>query len=59
MTDIDLCVQKAASSVTDAPHWRIGPDAITFDQLYLIALYSFGGGICQADIAVDPEPVHQ
>ncbi|KAL9713328.1 hypothetical protein Ac2012v2_002933 [Leucoagaricus gongylophorus] len=47
---------KAASSVTGAPHWGIGPGAITFDQLYLIGLHSFGDGVCQADIAVDPDP---
>ncbi|KAJ3573845.1 hypothetical protein NP233_g2165 [Leucocoprinus birnbaumii] len=49
---------KAASSSTTVHDWRIGPNAITFDQLYLVALYSFGDGVCQADIAVDPAPTH-
>ncbi|KAF5362298.1 hypothetical protein D9756_002041 [Leucocoprinus leucothites] len=51
--------EKATSSTTTVRDWRIGPDAITFDQLYLVALYSFGDGVCQADIAVDPAPAHR
>jgi len=50
--------EKAETSSSTVPNWRVGPGAISFDQLYLVALYSFGDGICQADIAVDPAPVH-
>ncbi|KXN90318.1 hypothetical protein AN958_04351 [Leucoagaricus sp. SymC.cos] len=49
---------KAASSSIAVGDWCIGPGSISFDHLYLVALYSFGDNVCQADIAVDPTPVH-
>jgi hypothetical protein len=55
----DVNEQKAETTTTTVPAWRIGPDAVRFDQLFLIALYSFGDGVCQADIAVDPHQSHQ
>ncbi|KAF7770242.1 hypothetical protein Agabi119p4_6216 [Agaricus bisporus var. burnettii] len=48
--------ENAKASASSAPAWRIAPDAISFEQLYLVALYSFGGAVCQVDLAVDPTP---
>jgi hypothetical protein len=41
------------SSSTSRPEWRIGDKAIQFEKIILVALYSLGSDVWQADIAVD------
>ncbi len=45
--------QKAMASSTTCSQWKIGNGGVEFDKIILVALYSLGGDIWQADIAVD------
>lgn len=45
--------QRAEKSSTTNRRWRISQETIPFDKIFLIALYSLGNGIWQADMAVD------
>ncbi|XP_006461580.1 hypothetical protein AGABI2DRAFT_205388 [Agaricus bisporus var. bisporus H97] len=46
-------VEKAMSSSTSRPEWKIGDKAIEFEKIILVALYSLGSDVWQADLAVD------
>ncbi|KAJ3573844.1 hypothetical protein NP233_g2166 [Leucocoprinus birnbaumii] len=46
-------VEKAASSSTTCPQWKVGSGAIEFEKIVLVGLYSTGAGVWQADLAVD------
>ncbi|KAF9444934.1 hypothetical protein P691DRAFT_676670 [Macrolepiota fuliginosa MF-IS2] len=46
-------VEKAMSSSTTCPQWKVGNGGIEFDKIVLVALYSVGADVWQADIAVD------
>jgi len=41
------------SSTTTCSRWKIGNEGIKFEKIVLIGLYSIGGDVWQADIAVD------
>lgn len=41
------------SSSTSCPQWKVGNGGIEFDKIILVALYSVGADVWQADIAVD------
>lgn len=41
------------TSSTTCPQWKVGNGGIEFDKILLVALYSLGGDVWQADIAVD------
>lgn len=41
------------SSSTSRPEWKIGDKAIEFEKIILVALYSLGSDVWQADLAVD------
>ncbi|KXN90313.1 hypothetical protein AN958_04346 [Leucoagaricus sp. SymC.cos] len=46
-------VEKAMSSSVSSQQWKIGNGGIEFDEIILVALYSIGGDVWQADVAVD------
>ncbi|KAF9450690.1 hypothetical protein P691DRAFT_664746 [Macrolepiota fuliginosa MF-IS2] len=46
-------VGQAEKSSTTNPQWQISQRTIPFEKIFLVALYSIGDGIWQADVAVD------
>ncbi|KAF5362296.1 hypothetical protein D9756_002043 [Leucocoprinus leucothites] len=46
-------VAQAQKSSTTNPQWQISQQTIPFEKIFLVALYSLGDGIWQADVAVD------
>ncbi|KAF5361897.1 hypothetical protein D9756_002036 [Leucocoprinus leucothites] len=46
-------VEKAMASSTSCPQWKIGNGGIEFEKIVLVALYSIGDNVWQADVAVD------
>ncbi|KXN90324.1 hypothetical protein AN958_04357 [Leucoagaricus sp. SymC.cos] len=46
-------VEKAMSSPTTAPRWKVGNGGIEFDKIILVGLYNIGLDVWQADVAVD------
>ncbi|KAF5362299.1 hypothetical protein D9756_002046 [Leucocoprinus leucothites] len=46
-------VGLAQKSSTTNPQWQISQQTIPFERISLVALYSIGDGIWQADVAVD------
>jgi len=46
-------VQQAEKSSTTNRRWQISQRTVSFNKIFLIALYSLGNGIWQTDIAVD------
>jgi len=41
------------SSTTTCSRWKISNEGIRFETIVLVGLYSIGGDVWQADIAVD------
>ncbi|KAJ3573839.1 hypothetical protein NP233_g2171 [Leucocoprinus birnbaumii] len=46
-------VEKAMTSSTTCPQWKIGSGGVQFEKIVLVGLYSVGADVWQADIAVD------
>ncbi|KXN90320.1 hypothetical protein AN958_04353 [Leucoagaricus sp. SymC.cos] len=46
-------VGQAQKSSTSNPQWQISQRTVPFERIFLVALYSIGDGIWQADVAVD------
>ncbi|KXN90319.1 hypothetical protein AN958_04352 [Leucoagaricus sp. SymC.cos] len=46
-------IEKATSSSTTCPQWKVGNSGIEFEKIILVGLYDLGGGVWQADVAVD------
>ncbi|KAJ3573843.1 hypothetical protein NP233_g2161 [Leucocoprinus birnbaumii] len=46
-------IPLAQKSSTTNPQWQIGQQNIPFERIFLVALYSLGDGVWQADVAVD------
>jgi len=46
-------LQKAMSATTTCSRWKIGSDGIGFEKIVLVGLYSIGGDVWQADVAID------
>ncbi|EKM81476.1 hypothetical protein AGABI1DRAFT_105053 [Agaricus bisporus var. burnettii JB137-S8] len=46
-------VDLAQKSTTTNPQWQINQTRIPFERIFLVALYSIGDDVWQADVAVD------
>jgi hypothetical protein len=45
--------QQAHKTSTTNPQWQISEKAIPFERIFLVALYSLGDDLWQADVAVE------